>query len=82
MAFISLKEFLGRMGLATAGQVDEWSKAWRIAVESGSQETLLGFICRERGLAEDVPPGGGVALARLRHARANELLEVFVCGHC
>src|SRR6266571_7038235 len=54
MAFVSLKEFLGRMGLATAGQVDEWSKAWRIAVESGSQETLLGFICRERGLAEEV----------------------------
>src|SRR6266567_1805261 len=54
MAFISLKEFLGRMGLATGDQVDEWSKAWRIAVESGSQETLLGFICHERGLAEDV----------------------------
>src|SRR6266568_2568130 len=53
MAFISLKEFLGRMGLATANQVDEWSKAWRVAVESGSQETLLGFICRERGMAED-----------------------------
>src|SRR5580765_2076070 len=53
MAFVSLKEFLGRMGLATAVQVDEWSKAWRVAAESGSQESLLGFICRERGLAED-----------------------------
>src|SRR5436305_12052124 len=53
MAFISLKEFLGRMGLATADQVDEWSKAWRVAVESGSQESLLGFICRERGLSEE-----------------------------
>src|SRR6266704_2602695 len=54
MAFISLKEFLGRMELATPEQFDEWNKAWRIAVESGSQESLLGFICRERGLAEDV----------------------------
>ena len=54
MAFISLKEFLARMGLATPEQFDEWSKAWRVAVESGSQETLLAFICRERGLAEDV----------------------------
>src|SRR5438552_11848643 len=54
MAFVSLKEFLGRMGLATPDQVDEWSKAWRVAVESGSQEHLLGFICRERGMAEDV----------------------------
>jgi hypothetical protein len=54
MAFISLKEFLSRMDLATPDQVDEWSKAWRVAVESGSQETFLAFVCRERGLAEDV----------------------------
>src|SRR6266550_1547309 len=54
MAFISLKEFLGRMELATPEQFDEWNKAWRVATESGSQESLLGFICRERGLAEDV----------------------------
>ena len=54
MAFVSLKEFLARMGLATPAQFEEWNKAWRVAVESGSQETLLAFICRERGLAEDV----------------------------
>ena len=54
MAFISLKEFLARMGLTTPGQFEEWTKAWRIAAENGSQESLLAFICRERGLAEDV----------------------------
>jgi type II secretion system protein E len=54
MALISLKEFLSRIGLATAEQFDEWNKAWKVAAESGSQESLLGFICRERGLAEDV----------------------------
>jgi len=54
MAFLTLKEFLARTGLGTAVQLEEWTRAWRIAVESGSQETLLGFICRERGLAEDV----------------------------
>src|SRR5437763_5662047 len=54
MALISLKEFLSRMGLGSTEQFDEWSKAWRVAVENGSQESLLGFICRERGLAEDV----------------------------
>jgi type II secretion system protein E len=54
MAFVSLKEFLSRMGLATPEQFDEWSKAWKIAVTGGSQESLLAFICRERGLAEDV----------------------------
>jgi hypothetical protein len=54
MAFISLREFLSRMGLSTGDQFDEWNKAWRITQESGSQESLLAFICRERGLAEDV----------------------------
>jgi len=45
---------LSRTGLATREQFDEWNKAWKVAVESGSQESLLAFICRERGLAEDV----------------------------
>src|SRR6266478_7731137 len=54
MAFVSLKQFLGQMALATHEQFDEWSKAWRIAVESGSQESLLAFICRERGLTEEL----------------------------
>src|SRR5512141_894618 len=54
MAFLSLKQFLAQTGLATAEQFDEWNKAWKVATASGSQETLLAFICRERGLAEDV----------------------------
>ncbi len=54
MAFVSLKEFLSRMGLVTVEQFDTCGKAWKVAVESGSQESLLGFVCRERGLAEDV----------------------------
>ena len=54
MAFISLKEFLSGMGLGTPEQFEEWSRAWKVAVASGSQESLLGFICRECGLAEDV----------------------------
>src|SRR5258707_1348391 len=53
MAFISLRDFLARMQLATPEQFGEWNKAWRIASENGSNESLLGFICRERGLAED-----------------------------
>src|ERR1039457_7253841 len=54
MAFLSLKQFLAHMGLATPEQFDECNKAWKVAVASGSQETLLAFMCRERGLAEDV----------------------------
>src|SRR6266576_2908131 len=53
MAFLSLKQFLSRMGVGSAEQFDEWGRAWRVAVESGSQETLLAFICRECGLTEE-----------------------------
>jgi len=53
MAFISLKEFLAGMQLATPEQFGEWNKAWRVANENGSAESLLSFICRERGIAED-----------------------------
>jgi type II secretion system protein E len=54
MALTSLKEFLSRTGLATPAQFDEWSKTWRTAAQSGSEEPLLAFICREKGLTEDV----------------------------
>ena len=54
MAFVSLKEFFNRLGLVTPDQFDEHGKAWRVAVDNGSQESLLTFICRERGVAEDV----------------------------
>ncbi len=54
MAFVSFREFVARMGLATPGQFEEWTRAWRVAVQGGSQESLLGFVCRERGLTEDV----------------------------
>src|SRR5262245_17813922 len=54
MAFVSLKQFFARMGLVTPEQFDEHGKAWRVAVDNGSQESLLAFICRERGIAEDV----------------------------
>jgi type II secretion system protein E len=54
MAFVSLKEFLSRVDLTTATQLDQLTKAWRTAADNGSQETLFSFVCRERGLAEDV----------------------------
>ncbi len=54
MAYASLKSFLARVLTVTPEQVDEWQRAWRVAADSGSQESQLAFICRERGLAEDV----------------------------
>jgi type II secretion system protein E len=53
MAFVSLKDFFNRVGLVTPEQFGELNKSWRVAVDSGSQEPLLTFICRERGIAED-----------------------------
>jgi len=54
MALISIKSLLEKAELASSDQFDEWSKAWRIATENGSQETLLGFFSRERGISEEL----------------------------
>jgi len=54
MAYSSVKELFARVVGTTPEEVADLRKAWRVATENGSQETLLAFICRERGLAEDV----------------------------
>ena len=54
MAFSSIKDFFAQVALVTPDQFEEWNKAWRVAAENGSTESLLSFICRERGVAEDV----------------------------
>ncbi len=54
MALTSIKQVLEKAALVTSTQFDEWSKAWRVAVENGSQETLLAFFCRERGFSEEL----------------------------
>jgi type II secretion system protein E len=53
MAFASIKNLLAENNLATPRQFETWGKAWRAAVEAGSQETLLAFIARERGVTEE-----------------------------
>ncbi|MDB6122242.1 MAG: type secretion system protein [Pedosphaera sp.] len=53
MGFSSIKEFFVQVALVTPDQFEEWNKAWRVAVENGSQESLTTFLCRERGVAED-----------------------------
>ncbi len=54
MALVSIKNLLAESELATPAQFEECNKAWRIALDGGSQESLLNFICRERGLSEEV----------------------------
>jgi type II secretion system protein E len=53
MAIVSIKALLERHNVATPRQLEEWNKAWRVAVEGGSQETLLGFVAREKGSSEE-----------------------------
>ena len=53
MGFSSVKNLVASVADATPVQFDDWRKAWRAAANNGSAEPLLGFIARERGLAED-----------------------------
>src|SRR5580700_10324936 len=54
MAIASIKTLLEKHNLATPRQFAEWIKAWRMTVESGSQEPLLAFIAREKGCTEEL----------------------------
>src|ERR1700722_3241761 len=54
MGLASIREFFAQASLVTPEQFEECSKAWRVAEGNGSQESLLHFFCRERGIAEDV----------------------------
>ena len=54
MAFTSISTLFAQVAEVAPDQFDSWRKAWRVAVDSGSQESLLTFICRERGLSEEL----------------------------
>jgi type II secretion system protein E len=54
MAQKSIKSILAEASLVTPEQFQEWSKAWRIAVEGGSTESLLAFFARESGISEEL----------------------------
>ncbi len=54
MGFSSVKNLVATVAETTSGQFDDWQKAWRMAADNGSTESLLSFIARERGLAEDI----------------------------
>jgi len=54
MGFSSIQTLFTDVAQISPEQFDEWRKAWQVAANSGSAESLLAFLCRERGLAEDV----------------------------
>ena len=54
MAFSSVKNIVATVADATPAQFDDWRRTWRAAADAGSVETLLSYIARERGVAEEV----------------------------
>src|SRR3954466_4894472 len=54
MSQLSIKNLLASATLASPDKLEGWQKAWRVAATSGSQESLLEFICRESGISEEV----------------------------
>jgi len=54
MAFNSVKSLFASVVGVTPDEFDGLRKAWQVAVDNGSQEAFLTFLCRERGVAEDV----------------------------
>ena len=53
MSFVSLNNVFAQAAQTNAQQVADWAKAWRVAVEAGSVETLVDFVCRESGMSEE-----------------------------
>src|SRR5882672_3720890 len=54
MAFSPVRNLVATVAEATPAQFDDWRKSWRTAVDAGSAESLLTYVARERGVAEDV----------------------------
>jgi type II secretion system protein E len=42
-----------RTGLANAAQLTQWLHSWRKAIEAGSSDSFITFLCKESGIAED-----------------------------
>ena len=54
MAFVSIKNVLAQAALANPEQFEAWSKAWRVAAENGSQESLLAFSAAKTACPEEL----------------------------
>lgn len=53
MAALSIRNLFASTGLVTPARFDELHKAWRIAADNGTQDSMLAFISRELGTSEE-----------------------------
>lgn len=53
MAYTSIQQVFAQAGLAQADLLQQWHKAWQLAVENGSTEPMMAFFSRELGISED-----------------------------
>jgi type II secretion system protein E len=53
MGFAAITDLFADAAQAAPGELDAWRKTWRTAADAGSTESLLNFICREKGISED-----------------------------
>jgi type II secretory ATPase GspE/PulE/Tfp pilus assembly ATPase PilB-like protein len=53
MPLPSIKQLLAQVGAVTPDQFESLVRAWRVAAENGSQESLLAFFSRECGSSEE-----------------------------
>lgn len=54
MAIASIQEVFSTAGLVDSNQFGEWRRRWKVATENGSDESLLDFFRREKGLSEEI----------------------------
>jgi len=54
MIYRPITTILAESGLATVEETDHYRQTWRLAVENGSQEGLLEFIAREKGMTDEL----------------------------
>ena len=73
MLLTSIKQILAEADLASSGQFSEWTKDWRVATENGSEEPLLGFFAREKGVTEEVFLERLAKAMKLRFVEPSEL---------
>ena len=54
MIYRPITTILAESGLATVEETEHYRQTWRVAVENGSQEGILEFMAREKGMTDEL----------------------------